>query len=168
MMKEIKNFIKDTLQIIITALVIVFICFKFLFISAIVDGNSMYPTLHDGDRGFSFIITKNISINRFDICVIDPVDVDYLLVKRVIGLPGETIEYKDNKLYVNGEYISEDFLIDAYTDDFIVTLGEDEYYCLGDNRQNSNDSRHYGAFSKSEIKSTKFLAYWPISDIGMK
>lgn len=128
----------------------------------------MYPTLHDGDKGFSFIITRNISINRFDICVIDPDDVDYLLVKRVIGLPNETIEYKDNKLYVNGEYIKEDFLSNAYTYDFKVTLGEDEYYCLGDNRENSNDSRHYGAFSKDEIKSTKFFAYWPFSDFGMK
>lgn len=168
MMKDIKKFIISALQIIITAFVIVFICFKFFFISAIVDGNSMYPTLHDGDRGFSFVITRNIQINRFDICVIDGNDIEYLLVKRVVGLPNETLEYKDNKLYIDGEYIKEDFLSDTYTEDFKVTLGNDEYFCMGDNREHSNDSRHYGAFSKSEIKSTKFFAYWPFDDFGMR
>lgn len=129
----------------------------------------MYPTLHDGDRGFSFIITRNINIERFDICVVDGDDIDYLLVKRVIGLPGETIEYIDNKLYVNGEYIEEDFLSqEVNTYDFSITLGENEYYCLGDNRENSNDSRHYGAFKKEEIKSTKFFIYYPFSDFGAR
>lgn len=129
----------------------------------------MYPTLHDGDRGFSFIITRNINIERFDICVIDPDNIDYLLVKRVIGLPGETIEYIDNKLYVNGQYIEEDFLNDdVYTNDFKVTLNENEYYCLGDNRGNSNDSRFYGAFLKEEIKSTKFFIYYPFNDFGVR
>ena len=70
-MEKFKDFIKNFLQIVITAVVIVFICFKFLFISTEVKGSSMYPTLQDGDRGFSFVITRNISINRFDICVID-------------------------------------------------------------------------------------------------
>lgn len=168
-MKKIANALLEIIKTLLIAFLIVFLCFKFIFISAIVDGNSMYPTLHDGDRGFSFVVTKNIGIERFDICVIDPEDVDYLLVKRVIGLPGETIEYKDNKLYVNGEYIKENFLSDEVnTYDFTVTLGEDEYYCLGDNRENSNDSRHYGAFSSEEIMSTKFFIYYPFSDFGMK
>lgn len=168
-MNKLKDTLLDLLQAVIVALIIVFICFKFLFISAVVDGNSMYPTLHDGDRGFSFIITKNIEIKRFDICVVDSDNLNYLLVKRVIGLPNETIEYKDNKLYVNGEYIKEDFLNDdVLTYDFSITLGDDEYFCLGDNRTNSSDSRVYGAFSKEEIKSTKFLIYWPFSDIGFK
>lgn len=168
-MKKAKSVLLETLQIILTAFVIVFICFKFLFISAIVEGSSMYPTLHDGDRGFSFIISKNIAIERFDICVIDADNINYLLVKRIIGLPGETIEYKDSKLYVNGEYIEEDFIgEDVNTYDFKVTLNDNEYYCLGDNRENSNDSRHYGPFTKEEIKSTKFLIYYPFSDLGMK
>ena len=110
MNKKILEFIKDILQILISSILIVFICFKFIFISAEVNGTSMYPTLQDGDRGFSFVITKNIEIKRFDICVIESDKTSDLLVKRVIGLPNETIEYKNNKLYINGEYIKEEFL----------------------------------------------------------
>ena len=168
-MEKFKDFIKNFLQIVITAVVIVFICFKFLFISTEVKGSSMYPTLQDGDRGFSFVITRNISINRFDICVIDSDKAGKLIVKRIIGMPNEKVTYKDNKLYINDEYIEETFLgDDVYTEDFEAVLGKDEYFCLGDNRSVSRDSRYYGAFSKSEIKSTDFLAYFPFNRIGIK
>ena len=69
--KKIIEIIKDFFQVGITAIIVVFICFKFLFISAQVHGTSMYPTLQTNDRGFSFVLTKNIGIERFDICVID-------------------------------------------------------------------------------------------------
>lgn len=129
----------------------------------------MYPTLQDGDRGFSFIITRNIAINRFDICVIDSKKADKLIVKRIIGLPNEKVTYKDNKLYINDEYVEETFLgDDVYTEDFEVILGDDEYFCLGDNRSVSRDSRYYGAFNKAEIKSTDFFGYFPFSRIGAK
>lgn len=168
-MNELKNFIKNFLQILITSLVIVFICFKFLFISTEVNGSSMYPTLQDGDRGFSFVITRNISINRFDICVVDSDKAGKLIVKRIIGMPNEKVTYKDNKLYINDEYVEESFLNDdVYTEDFEVVLNEDEYFCLGDNRSVSRDSRYYGPFTKEEIKSTDFFAYFPFNRIGIK
>ncbi len=168
-MEKFKDFIKSLLQTIITAVVIVFICFKFVFISTEVNGSSMYPTLQDGDRGFSFVITKTISINRFDICVIDSQKSGKLLVKRIIGMPNDKVTYKDNKLYINDEYVEETFLSDdVYTEDFEVQLGEDEYFCLGDNREVSRDSRYYGAFQKSEIKSTNFFAYYPFERFGVK
>ncbi len=168
-MNELKKFIKNFLQILITSLVIVFICFKFLFISTEVNGSSMYPTLQDGDRGFSFVITRNISINRFDICVVDSDKAGKLIVKRIIGMPNEKVTYKDNKLYINDEYVEESFLNDdVYTEDFEVVLNEDEYFCLGDNRSVSRDSRYYGPFTKEEIKSTDFFAYFPFNRIGIK
>ncbi len=168
-MNELKKFIKNFLQILITSLVIVFICFKFLFISTEVNGSSMYPTLQDGDRGFSFVITRNISINRFDICVVDSDKAGKLIVKRIIGMPNEKVTYKDNKLYINDEYVQETFLNDdVYTEDFEVVLNEDEYFCLGDNRSVSRDSRYYGPFTKEEIKSTDFFAYFPFNRIGIK
>lgn len=167
--KKIIEIIKDFFQVGITAIIVVFICFKFLFISAQVHGTSMYPTLQTNDRGFSFVLTKNLGIERFDICVIDSSKASELLVKRVIGLPNDTIAYINNMLFINGEYVEEEFLSDdVYTNDFEITLGENEYFCLGDNRPVSKDSRYYGAFSKEEIKSTHFFVYYPFNRIGVK
>lgn len=168
MKEKLKAFLKDLLQSIIIAFVIVLILFNFILMSVQVDGSSMYPNLKDGQRGISFIITKNIGINRFDVAVIDSNKLDYLLVKRVIGLPNEKVEYKDNKLYINDEYIKEDFLNDIYTGDFSIQLGDDEYFCLGDNRQVSNDSRYYGAFHKNEIVATHIFVYYPFNEFGLK
>ena len=172
--KKLKSFLKDFLESLATAIIIVIILFNFVLYSVEVSGTSMYPTLVPGQRGVSFIITKAFNINRFDIAVIDSDktrnedDEDKLLVKRIIGLPNETIAYVDNKLYVNGVYVEEPFLNDVKTNDFEVTLGEDEYYCLGDNREHSTDSRVYGSFLKSEIRSTKLFIFYPFKDAGMK
>jgi len=168
-MKAVFNFIKEILESIVVALIITFICFKFVFMSAIVDGTSMHPTLKNGERGLSFIVTRNIGIDRFDICVIDTDKNEDLLVKRIIGLPNETIEYKDNILYIDGNVVEEYFLNDdVYTDDYSIALGDNEYLCLGDNRGVSRDSRYYGPFTKEEIKSTNFFVYAPFSELGMK
>ena len=166
-MKKLLDTIKDLAEILIISTFIVFVCFKFLFISSQVVGSSMDPALVDGDRGFSFIITKNIGINRFDICVIEAPEGEKLIVKRVIGLPNDKIEYKDNELYINGEKYEEPYLIDCVTNDFSISLGDDEYYCLGDNREISKDSRYYGPFKSNEIKSTKFLRIYPFNKFGI-
>lgn len=168
MNEKLKGFIKDLLEAFFIAIVIVVILFKFVLMSVEVSGSSMEPTLCSYERGMSFIISKNIGINRFDICVIDSEKSDAYLVKRVIGLPNETIEYIDNKLYVNGEYVEEDFLDNVYTRDFSYTLGDNEYYCLGDNRNVSRDSRFYGPFTYEEIKATHIFIYYPFPLFGYK
>lgn len=166
--KKKKPFWRDALEVIVTVAVITFVLLHFVLIPVEVDGSSMYPTLVDGDRGYSFIISKNLGIKRFDICVVD-VDDEKLLVKRIIGLPGEHIEVKENILYINGEAVEQDFLEEeVFTSDFSYDLGEEEYFCLGDNRERSRDSRYYGPFSKSQIRSTKIFVVYPFSRIGMK
>ena len=93
-----KKTIVELLKTIAISLVLVFILINFVLISVRVDGSSMYPTLHDGDFGFSFVLKKNLGIDRFDVVVVNNEDNANRLVKRVIGLPGETVEYVHNVL----------------------------------------------------------------------
>lgn len=164
------SFIKDVLEVIVSSIVIIFILLNFVIFPCRVDGASMYPTLKTDQKGYSFVFTRLIGINRFDICVlnVDTSDSSKKIVKRVIGLPNETIEYKDNKLFIDGIYYEEPFLVDATTNDFKITLGGDEYCCLGDNRGISKDSRYYGAFKKKDFKATHVLVVSPISEFGLR
>ena len=166
---KIKSFLIELLKTLLTSIVIVFVLVHFILMPCMVQGTSMFPFLHDGDYGFSFIISRQLGIHRFDVAVIDVPDAENkLLVKRVIGLPNEKITFKENKLYVNDEYIEEPFLeTDVLTKDFEVVLGEDEYFCMGDNRSVSRDSRYYGAFSGKDILSTKLFVIYPFRDFGM-
>ena len=175
MLKKIKDYLLGPSYIamiirqIMIAFVLSYLIISFILLPCVVEGSSMYPTLQEGDYGYSFIISRNISINRFDIVVIQIDGKDELLVKRLIGLPNEKIVYKDNKLYVNDEYVEEDFLdSDIDTDDLEVVLGEDEYFFLGDNRNVSRDSRFYGAISKQQILSTHVFVIKPLSHFGIK
>lgn len=138
----------------------------------------MMPTLHNGDR---MIVNKLGKPDRFDIIVFHaPEQKDY--IKRVIGLPGDTVEYKDDILYVNGKAYEEPYL-DTYkehiiddgplTPDFILeetpgghtTVPEGEVFVMGDNRRFSKDSRHIGTIPLDEIIGDTNLVYWPIKDI---
>lgn len=114
-----------------------------------ISGNSMYPTLKDKQV---VRVSKIKEISRFDIVIAKKHD-NYLIIKRVIGLPDEKVEYKDNHLYINEKPITESF-IDLYltkTEDFTYTLKDDEYFLLGDNREYSTDSRELGAFKKEKL-----------------
>ncbi len=159
---------KDLLEIVITVAVLSFVILHFILLPVEVDGSSMYPTLEDGQRGYSFIIKKTLGVQRFDIAVIEESE-DKLLVKRVIGMPNETLEFRNNTLYINGEEMKEDFLKeDVYTEDFSIELGDDEYFMMGDNRSVSRDSRYYGPFSLKDIRSTGIFVFFPFDDFGMK
>lgn len=127
----------------------------------------MYPTLEDGE----ILILKKYDklYKRFDIAVIDYNGEK--LVKRIIGLPGENIKYKNNKLYVDGEFVEEP--VELETDNFSLldlgynTIPEDYYLVLGDNRYNSKDSRMIGLIKKEDILGTTSLRIWPIKKIGI-
>jgi|GEM_PF-123138 signal peptidase I, bacterial type len=172
--REVLSFIRD-LAICIVA---VFLLTSFVIRPVQVKGNSMYPELSDTSVGFSNVVGYNISgLKRFDIVIIYVAEKDEYLVKRVIGLPGETVSYKDGKLYINGEYVKEDFLdqtyVSSYNGTFMadvspITIGDDEYYCLGDNRPHSSDSRYYGPFKKENIKSKGIFIFWPFSNFGVE
>ena len=164
-----KKTIVELLKTIAISLVLVFILINFVLISVRVDGSSMYPTLHDGDFGFSFVLKKNLGIDRFDVVVVNNEDNANRLVKRVIGLPGETVEYVHNVLYINGVETAEPFLGEGVmTNDFKITLNDDEYFVMGDNREVSRDSRYYGPFNYEDFVASGVLVLWPLNDFGLK
>ena len=127
-----------------------------------VDGTSMYPTLSNNE----ILILKKYdkSYDRFDIVVFKRENSK--LIKRIVGLPGDTIEYKNNKLYINGNYVKEDFEHEN-TDDFTysTTIPDGYYYVLGDNRENSLDSRYFGPISKEDITGIVDLSIYPFKKI---
>ena len=159
--------------IIYVSIILVIILIRTFIITPIrVNGTSMDTTLQDKEIMILNKINYRFNdIERFDIVVIKKDD--SYLIKRVIGLPGETVEYKDNKLYINGKE-TEDPYPSTETDDFSITdIGHikvpgDCYFVMGDNRANSLDSRYptVGVIKKSQIEGRTKLRIWPLNKIG--
>lgn len=146
--------IKEFIPYVIITLVVIFIR-TFIISPVSVDGDSMYPTLKNGEY---LILNKfDRSFDRFDIVVL--YYNNERLVKRIIGLPGDNIEYKNSILYVNGKQVEEKF-IDVETNDFKLSkLGYDKipngyYFVVGDNRNTSLDSRTIGLIKENTISGT--------------
>ncbi len=168
--RDVKEFIKDFIKIAILV-VIIFCVYMFVISMQQVVGSSMNNTLNNGDMVLLFKAKYKFSdVKRFDVVSFNYEDTKYL-IKRVIGLPGEHIEYKDNKLYINGNYVEEER--DFETDDFkLEDLGydvipDDMYFVLGDNRENSLDSREIGLIKKEDIIGKVIVRLWPISGIKL-
>lgn len=169
---------QEILQMSIYLLIV--LCLTFLLIHYVgqrtrVQGDSMRPTLHDGDN----LIVDKLSYRfqdpqRFDIIVF-PYEhkKKTYYIKRIIGMPGERVRIdQDGSIYINGEVLEEDYGAEvmrnpgrAVTE---ITLGEDEYFVLGDNRNNSSDSRDpsVGNIHRDRIIGKAWIRIWPFSDIG--
>ena len=160
-----KELIRFSLELVIIVAVTATVCTK-IVVPVKIQGDSMYPTLHDKD---TLIVNKlylnRSDIKRFDIVVLKSNKLNQDIIKRVIGLPGDNIVFKDDKLYINGAYYVEDYLDKEYieeakkkynaklfTEDFEITLDNDEIFVLGDNRLRSSDSRSLGTFKYSDKK----------------
>ena len=165
-----KFFIKEILPYIVIILVVVLIR-TFIATPVIVSGDSMKPNLHDGEM----LIVRKIGYNgkaikRFDVVVVEG-DNDEI-IKRVIGLPGEHVYYRNNKLYINDKLVKEDYKF-YDTEDFnleeictCTKIPEGKYLVLGDNRPISKDSRTIGLIDEKEIFGEAIFRIWPISKIG--
>jgi signal peptidase I len=168
------------------ALVIALVVKAFFFQAFYIPSDSMVPTLKTDDR----VIVNKLSyhlhaVHRGDIVVfktpkgpdgkpIDPTIKD--LVKRVIGLPGETVSERDGKILINGKALDESYLpaktvsnCASFSPQCFPTsrLPADRYWVMGDNRPNSRDSRYFGAIAKSEIVGRVFVRVWPLNRIGL-
>lgn len=178
-MSKKKIFFKFSLQI-IAIVAITTVTFTKVLIPVRVDGQSMYPTLHDKDFAVVNALALNQEkINRFDIVVLKCEKLDKNIVKRVVGLPGDTIVYQNDELYINDIYYEEKFLdknyieeaknnyqSDFFTNDFEITLKDDEIFVLGDNRLQSADSRTLGTFRYEDIIGKKGLVIFPFKNMN--
>lgn len=172
------KFIKEWLPYLIIIVVVVLIR-SYIITPVIVRGDSMYDTLEDGEVLFLSKINYRVSdIERFDIVVIKDLDGD-LIIKRVIGLPGDDVEYRDDVLYVNGEKIEKQFTDDV-TEDFTLeeiceihnvecngSIPKGMYLVLGDNRDVSADSRVKGLIKREQILGEAVFRIWPVNKIGV-
>ena len=164
----IKEFIKDSVKFILIVFILIFLMVYVVSITQVV-GNSMSPTLENGEVLILNKAKYRLSeVKRGDIIAFTYEDTKYL-IKRVIGLPGDYVSIKDNKVYINGKYYVEDYLKNVDTPNFELTeLGytkvpENMYFVLGDNRDNSLDSRKIGLVNKSDIIREIVIRFWPIT-----
>lgn len=165
-----KKIIKELYPYVIIIIVVVLIR-SFIITPVIVSGNSMLPNFNDGE----LLLVKKIGYNekaikRFDVIVIKKDKEE--IIKRVIGLPGEHVSYKNNKLYINDKLVSEDYT-HLNTKDFNLeeictcsTIPEGKYLVLGDNRPISADSRSIGLIDEKNIVGKTTFRLWPVSRFG--
>ena len=186
--------ILDFVKVFVISAIVILLFVNFVAHPVRVDGKSMYPTLKDGEFGFTNVggVLLN-GVERGDIVVVTMEEEGQKThwVKRVIGLPGDTVSCVNDVVYINGKvldetkYIDPDYrqsLVDKFgyfnkvpdadntnvVDFEEVILKDDEYYVMGDNRPYSKDSRYVGPVKKSQIFAKKMLVLLPISDIGVK
>lgn len=171
-LRDVKEFLIDTTKYLLTAGSVIFIILYVVTIQQVV-GPSMSSTLESQDI---VLLSRShyrlFNMKRFDVIAFEYADTKYL-IKRVIGLPGDKVEYRNNTLYVNDEVVEEDFLNGHQTENFsLVSMGyetipEGKYLVLGDNRENSLDSRSFGLIDEEDILGKVSLKIWPIFEIDV-
>lgn len=173
MSNEFKGFIKELLSIVITAFILAMILRTFVIEGREIPSGSMLPTLQIDDRvmvnKFIYYFKEPV---RGDVVILDPPEVlnsDKYFIKRVIGLPGETVEMRDGKVFINDRPLKEPYLPEALNYRFgPVVVPDDSLLVLGDNRNNSFDSHLWNAWLKRDrIKGKAFMIYWPLNNMEL-
>ncbi len=168
--EKLKRLLKNVYPYAIVVLVVILLR-TFIITPAIVDGPSMEPTLYDNN----IILLNKLdyklnNIKRYDIVVVKWNNEK--IIKRVIGLPGEHVEYKEGNLYIDGFVVNENFK-HGQTDDFkletigFITIPGDKYFVVGDNRPNSTDSRMISLIDKKDILGSVSFRIFPINKISV-
>ena len=170
MKKEHLGWIRETVETIVIALVLAFLIRTFVVQTFWIPSGSMRSTLLEGDRIMAYKLFYGIDrVQMGDIIIFKfPLDPSADFVKRVIGLPGDTVEIKNKKVYINGERLIEPYV--SHSDSWNVGFPRDEYgpikvppgslFVLGDNRDSSEDSRYWGYVPDKNLVGEVFLIYW--------
>lgn len=167
---SLKREIFEWVRAIVLALIVVLIIRTFFFTMIRVDGKSMMNTLQNGDRMIATILDMKIGDpGRSDIVICHYPEGGDFRIKRVIGLPGETLEIVDGTVLIDGEALDEPYVDNEKRQNYgPIELGEDEYFVMGDNRPNSTDSRDakVGPLKRDAIAGKARFTIWPLSRFG--
>ncbi len=175
--RKIGSFFLDFVEIVVIALAMFVVMYLFLFQPHEVKGSSMYPNFHDGE----YLLTDKISYRlnspkRGEVIIFKaPKNEEYDYIKRIIGLPGDTVMVKSGRVYINGKVIFENYLPadfqtsagDLWQEGKTVTIPANNYFVMGDNRDHSSDSRDWGPVPKENIIGKAFFRYWPPKRAGL-
>lgn len=171
-LRKVFSFFVDTIQTLLLAASVFLVIYIFLFRPFQVNGQSMYPTFHDGE----YVLTNLISLKigdpiRGDVIVfVSPTDAEKDFIKRVIGIAGDSIYLRDGSLYLNGKLLDESAYlknsVKTYGGAFLhenetITVPDGEFFVIGDNRPYSSDSREWGFLKQKNIIGKSFFVYWP-------
>lgn len=181
-LKAVGGLFMDVIETVVIALSIFLIVYLFLMQPHQVNGQSMVPTFADKD----YLLTDKVTFKRRDpqrgeVVVFHapeqagcPKGAGCDFIKRVLGVPGDTIEVKEGGIYLNGTRLTEDYLppefvtqAGAFTRNRAVTMGQNEFFVVGDNRDHSSDSRAWGPVPLSNIVGRVFFRYWPLTSAGV-
>ncbi|HEX7017814.1 MAG TPA: signal peptidase I [Patescibacteria group bacterium] len=181
-LRSIGEFFLDIIETLVIAMSIFLVIYLFVMQPHQVNGQSMVPNFQNGE----YVLTDKISYKigdpqRGDVIVFHapeaaqcPKGTGCDFIKRILAIPGETVEIKNNQVYVNGQAIEESYIPDEFetkaglfTQNRVITLGPDEYFAVGDNRSHSSDSRAWGPIHRSDIVGKAFFRYWPVTNAGL-
>ncbi len=176
-LKKMLHLVREVLETIVPAVLIALLINLFMAQATRVHGQSMEPNLHTDQR----LVVEKLSYNRYlrqyfgfsgpnrgDVVVIRlPIQSNELLIKRVIGLPGDLVEIHDGQVFVNGEALGEPYLADRTAGSYgPTTVPPLNIFVLGDNRNFSNDSRSFGTVPLKNVVGRAWFSYWPLEQIG--
>jgi signal peptidase I len=159
----------EIFEILFIALVSIYITYTFIAQPFRVEGSSMEPNFSSGD----YLVVDEISYRfrnpgREEVIVLrNPAKNSEFFIKRIVGLPGEEVVIRGNKVYIDGELIEENYLPEnlALKEDYVFQLNDSQYFVMGDNRLQSYDSRSWGPLSRDGIVGIVRVRFWPVVEL---
>lgn len=175
--RKIYNFLIDTIQSLLLAASVFLVIYIFLFRPFQVNGESMYPNFRDKQYILTNIISLRFHDPKLGVVIVfkAPLDPEKDYIKRVIGVPGDRVLLKNGSIYLNSKKLDERAYIKSGINtpqgSFLretqeITVTDENYFVLGDNRPYSSDSREWGFVPKKNIIGESFFAYWPLDTTG--